>query len=172
MQELIILFLVVGFNMKNEHSYSQINYAPSVKFESYNENEITRPTINANKFVAEAMGGIVGGAFCGALTWAFCYLSMTDSPLLKNTSKEDISMYAIIPVVAIGFPFGMASGVSITGKIMKQNGSFRNALLGTYLGYGGIACYSYGVLITLPVGAVMGYNYKKRTLPNKRREYE
>lgn len=59
--------------------------------------------------------------------------------------------------MVVGMPIGAAFGVNNTGKQIKQEGSFWKAMGGGFLGVLGI----FGgplVLITIPIGAVIGYN--------------
>jgi hypothetical protein len=77
-------------------------------------------------------------------------------------------MYSALIGGSIGGPVGSALGVTIAGKYQKQKGSFWDALGGSVAGAIlpiSLAFVSGGVTlialpITMPLGAVIGYNYK------------
>lgn len=115
-----------------------------------------------------SVGGITLGAVCG-------FLVVLAVPFSHPTSF--LGIFVMGPVV--GIPLGSSGGTFLTGKLLKQKGSFTHSLLWTIggtIGSIGIA-YAFGPdtqgyedyliassFLTLPVtGAVIGYNLRGKT---------
>jgi hypothetical protein len=65
---------------------------------------------------------------------------------------------------AVGAPVSSALGVTIAGESLEQKGSINGALVGSVLVMGCLGCNPLAMLyvapLTMPLGAVIGYNYK------------
>lgn len=159
MQAMIVLFILSVIGVGDGHLCLKIDNdykANSRGIESPDTSRVRKPT--STEHLVEGLGGLIGGIAGGALVGLISYAEMIDSPFLRDKEKENIIGYAAIPAVLIGIPFGTAAGVSIAGTVMGQHGSFKGALLGAYLGFTGVGCLYFGAVITIPLGAVWGYN--------------
>jgi hypothetical protein len=91
----------------------------------------TKATKNIGIYIGEGVGGIIGGATVILLGSVFYLSTRTPKGGLQGM-LEDFGNVLIISLT--GVPIGSALGVTVAGKLMKQQGSFNRALIGATIG--------------------------------------
>jgi len=138
-------------------------------------------------YIGEGVGAAVGGGAVMATTTIVIFpviyymINMYDLCSDKGLSNFAAFAYAFPVGIATGSTVGTAMGTTITGKLLKQEGSFKRSLLGSTVGAivgSGLVLlamkcpYTYpddwlahtitGLAILCPItGAVIGYNWGK-----------
>ena len=132
------------------------------------ETESPQPTTLPTALLVEAIAGLVLGAMMAVLAGIACALMLHWTGLDNQLGMGSlgVTLYACL----FGFAFGAAAGVAVSGRWLRQGGSFSLALAGAMLGIIlitvlvrlGLLSYS-GIQLAVPVItslalAVLGYN--------------
>jgi hypothetical protein len=143
-----------------------------------------RPKAGLLTYAFESFGATIGegiGTWGGCLggLWIGTALSEEEWEGLMDPPPVEVLLGMALGMV-VGTPVGSTCGVTITGKLVKQEGAFLSALAGAALGSGCclICCSAalsadvpyltealvLGGFLSIPLGAVIGYN---RPIPKK-----
>jgi len=93
-----------------------------------------RMPLSIKALLAELAGGIVAGLLLARLG------GLAGAALGRGSATEFGDLVGVILGVFVAYIVGVAAGIAITGRLLKQRGSFWLALLGSILG---------GVLVVL-----------------------
>jgi hypothetical protein len=110
-------------------------------------------------YAVEGLSGYLGGAI-GAMSTFFLTL-----PLISDSSNDKSGIILAGGVVGSSVVIGSAVFVSLAGKLMKQEGSFKKAVIGatsvlaTGLLLGCIQEQFIISIVAIPIGSVIGYNW-------------
>lgn len=162
--------------------------------DSWGKGYVTEPSIRSYivEGIGSVAGGTVGGTVAGIIITIPLFILLFASEGSPHSSGSDFLLPALLFAgMGYGIAIGSASGTWLAGKLMKQDGSYRNAFRGSCIGVliGGALLYGLmqvhmhiseetaskpivqiasaaaliGVCLPVPVGSVIGYNHKGDT---------